>query len=149
MKVILIKDVKEVGKQFDIKEVADGYARNFLLPNNLAKPATKEVLQWVDMQKEVFEQKAEEELKKAQKLASDLDDLEVTIAAKAGEEGQLFEGVGPQKIAERLKEMGHDVKKNQIELKDPIKELGEFSVRITLDHNLEAQIQVIISEEAS
>ncbi|HCM36977.1 MAG: 50S ribosomal protein L9 [Candidatus Wildermuthbacteria bacterium RIFCSPLOWO2_02_FULL_47_9c] len=147
MKVILLQDVEKVGKKFDVKEVADGYARNFLLARNLAKQATPEALEWLEMQKELLSQKSEEELKRAQELASGLDDLEVPLQVKVGEEGQLFESINAQKISERLREMGYDVKKSRIKLKEPLKETGEFPVRIALEHNLEAEIRVIITEE--
>lgn len=147
MKVILLQDVKTVGKKFEVKEVADGYARNFLFVKKLAQPATEEALQWLEIQKEILSQKAETDLKKIQELASRLDDLEVTVPVKIGDEGQLFESVGAQKIAERLKEMGFDLKKNQIKLEEPIKELGESQVKLSLDHNLEAEIRVIVMEK--
>ena len=147
MKVILLQDVEKVGKKFDVKEVADGYARNFLLARNLAKQATPEALEWLEMQKELLSQKSEEELKRTQELASGLDDLEVPLQVKVGEEGQLFESINAQKISERLREMRYDVKKSQIKLKEPLKETGEFPVKIALDHNLEAEIRVIITEE--
>ena len=147
MKVILLQDVEKVGKKFDVKEVASGYARNFLLARNLAKQATPEALERLEMQKELLSQKSEEELKRAQELASGLDDLEVPLQVKVGEEGQLFESINAQKISERLREMGYDVKKSQIKLKEPLKETGEFPVKIVLDHNLEAEIRVIITEE--
>ena len=144
MRVIFLKDVEKVGRKFEVKEVKDGYARNFLIPQGLAKPATKEVLEWLEVQKEIQEKKAEEDLKKAQGLASSLDDVEVTIPVKVGETDQLFESVTTQKISEKLKEMGFDIKKNQIELQEPIKELGEFPVKIKLEHNLEVEIRVEI-----
>ncbi len=147
MKVILLQSVDKIGKKFEVKEVADGYARNFLLARNLGKKATPEALEWLEMQRELISTKAEEELKNTQDLASSLDDLEVPILVKVGEEGQLFESINAQKIAERLKEMGHELKKNQIKLEDPIKETGEFLVKIALEHNLEAEIRVIITEE--
>ena len=148
MKVILLKDVENVGKKFEVKEVADGHANNLLIPQGLAKPATKEALAWLEAQKEIASKLAEEGLKKVQELASSLDDLEVTIVMKVGEEGQLFESVNSQKIQERLKEMGFGVTKNQIKLEQPIKDLGEFPVKITFEHNLEATIRLIIIEEA-
>lgn len=146
MKVILLKDVPKLGKKFEVKEVADGHALNHLMPQGAVKQATPEALAWLNMQKELQEKVAEESLELSQGLASQLDDMEVSIAVKVGDEGQLFEGVGAQKIAERLKEMGHSVKKSQIKLEEPIKELGEFAVKITLDHNLEAEVQVSITE---
>lgn len=148
MRVILLQDVENVGKKFEVKEVANGHARNFLIPQGLVKNATPEALEWLKMQKEIAAQKAEEELKTIQDLASSLDDLEVTVKVKVGEEGQLFESVNVQGIAERLKEMGFNVKKNQIHLEEPLKELGEFPVKITLEHNLEAEVRVIVVEES-
>ena len=147
MRVILLQDVERVGKKFEVKEAADGYARNFLFARNLAKRATPEALKWLEMQKELISTKAEEELKNVQDLASSLDDLEVPVAVKVGEEGQLFESINAQKIAERLKEMGHEVKKGQIKLENPLRETGEFLVKIALEHNLEAEIRVIVTEE--
>jgi large subunit ribosomal protein L9 len=149
MKVILTQDVQDVGKKYDVKEVKDGYARNFLMPNKLAKPATKAALKWLSDQKEVVAKAVEEDLKKAQELASSIDDLEVNISIKVGEEGQLFESINSQKISEKLKEMGFEVKKSQIVLENPIKELGEFPVKINLEHNLEAEIKVIVVAENS
>ena len=147
MRVILLRDIEKLGKKFDIKEVADGYALNFLIPKGLAKKANKESLKWLNAQKEIIEKKAEEELKKIQDLASSIDGQEIIIPVKIGEEGQLFESINNQKIAEKLKEMGFEMKKTQIDLIEPIKELGEFPVKIKFEHNLEAEIKIIITEE--
>lgn len=149
MKVILLQDVDGLGKKYEVKEVKSGHARNFLLPQKQARAATKEALRWLADQKEVIEKKAEEDLKKSQGLASGLDGLEVSIATKVGNEGQLFESVNSQKIVEKLKEMGFEVKKSQIKLQNPIKELGEFTINITLDHNLEAEIKLSVTAEKS
>lgn len=147
MKVILLQDVENLGKKLEIKEVKDGYARNFLIPQNLAKTVTKQSLAWLEAQKEVTEKEVEEDLKKVQELASALDDIEVNFAVKVGEAGQLFESINNVKIAEKLKEMGFEVKKSQINLDQPIKKLGEFAVKINLDHNLEVDIKVLVMEE--
>jgi len=147
MKVVLLEDVEKVGKKYEIKEVADGFARNFLIPKNQAKLATKEMMEWAKIKKEVLENKAENELKKTQELASAIDGLEVIIQVKVGDENQLFELITAQKIADQLKELGFEIKKNQIDLIEPIKEIGEYPIKIKLDHNLESQIQVIINEE--
>lgn len=146
MKVILLQDVKNLGKKHEVKEVADGYARNLLFPKNVVREATSEALEWLAMQKEILVAKAEESLKHIQDTASSLDGLEVVIAVKVGDEGQLFENITGQKVAERLKEMGFEVKKTQVQLEVPIKELGEFPVKVRLDHNLEAELRVIINE---
>lgn len=147
MKVILLQDIEKLGKKHDVKDVKNGYARNFLIPQGLVKPATKESLKWLAEQKELEEKKAEEGLKKVQDIASRLDDLEVTIAVKIGEGGQFFESIGTQKISEKLKELGFEIKKSQIQLEQPLKELGEFPIKINLEHNLEVEITVIITEE--
>lgn len=147
MKVILVQDVENLGKKYDVKEVKNGYARNFLLPQKLAKAATKKALKWLEDQKEAIDKEAEEDLKRAQEMASKLDGSEVAINVKIGEEDQLFESINNQKIAEKLKEMGFEVKKSQIKLEEPIKELGEFPIKIALDHNLEVEVTLIISGE--
>ena len=147
MKVILLQDVEGLGKKYEIKEVKNGHARNFLLPQKQAKAATKEALKWLADQKEVIEKEAEEDLKKAQELASKLDGFELNILVKVGDEGQLFESINSQKIIEKLKENGFEVKKSQVKLEEPIKDVGEFPVNISLDHNLEAEIKVIIAAE--
>ncbi|MDO8436118.1 MAG: 50S ribosomal protein L9 [bacterium] len=147
MRVILLKDIDKIGKKFEVKEVKDGYARNFLIAKGLAKPATKEALIWVEAQKEIIEKKAENELKKFEEAASVIDDQEVIIPVKVGEDDQLFESISAQKIADKLKEAGFNVKKGQIDLAQPIKELGEFPVKIKFEHNLEAQIRIIVVKE--
>jgi len=147
MKVILLEDIEKLGKKYEVKHAADGYARNFLIPKNLVKPATEENLKWLEIQKEIETKKAEEELKKIQEIASAIDGQELVIPVKIGEDGQLFESINAQKILEKLKEIGFEVKKTQIDLVEPIKEMGEFPVKIHLEHNLEAEIKVIITEE--
>jgi len=147
MRVILLQDVENLGKKYDIKEVKEGYARNFLFPKNLAKLATKETMKWLEIQKEIETKKAEEALKKIQDLASAIDGQEIIVPVKTGEDGQLFESVTSQKIVEKLKEAGFNIKKNQIDLLKSIKELGEFPVKIKFEHNLEAEIKVIVVEE--
>lgn len=147
MKVILLQDIEGLGKKYEIKEVKSGYARNFLLPKELVKPATEQDLKWLAGQKEILEKKAEEDLKKAQEMATKLDGVEINIEVKTGEEGQLFESINSQKIAEKLKEMGFEIKKSQINLENPIKDIGEYSVNINLDHNLEVETKVVVTAQ--
>ena len=147
MIIILLKDVENIGKKYEVKEVKDGYARNFLIPQGLAEPATKEALKKLEIQKEREEKEAEDGLKEIQSLTSSIDGQDITIAVKIGKEDQLFESITPQKILEGLKKLGFDIKKRQIELAEPIKTLGEFPVKIKFEHNLEAEITVIIVEE--
>ena len=128
MKIILLKDVENLGKKYEVRNVKAGHARNFLIPEKLAK-------------------KVEEELKGVQELASSIDGQEIMIKVKVGEKDQLFESITPQKISEKLKELGFEIKKNKILLEEPIKELGEFPVKIRLEHNLESEIRVILIQE--
>ncbi len=148
MKVILLQYVEKLGQKYEIKNVADGYAKNFLFPKILAKPATKEVMTWLEIQKEIESKKAEEELKTFQEMASALDGMEVVIPVKIGDKEQLFESVGIQHISDKLKETGYNIEKSQIILKEPLKELGEYKVLINFPHKLEVEITVIVAEEA-
>lgn len=147
MRVILLQDIENLGKKYEVKEVKNGYARNFLIPKGLVKIADKKTLEWVGTQKEIEEKKAEQELKGFQEVASQIDGLEVIIPVKIGEQGQLFEKIDQQNISEKLKELGFNIKKEKIDLAKPIEELGEFPVKVKFEHNLESEIRVIVTEE--
>lgn len=147
MKVILLQDVEKLGKKNELKEVADGYARNFLIPNKMAILATKSEIARVEEQKKIDAQKSEEELNRFQELASQLDGMELEIKDKTDSDGNLFGGINTTKISEKLKEQGFEVKKTQIKITEPIKEVGESEVLIELPHNLEARIKVIVTAE--
>ena len=145
MKVILLRDVPNTGRKHDVKEVSSGFARNFLIPKGLAIAADEESLKNLEMKKKLDAEKAEGELKEAEKAASKLDGAEIEIAVKAGKEGQLFESVNKQKISDHLKEMGFNISKDQIDLKSPLKETGEFPVKLKMEHGLEAEVKIIIT----
>jgi large subunit ribosomal protein L9 len=147
MKVILLQDVEDLGKKYEVKEVKNGYARNFLIPQKLARPAVREALKWLETQKKIEAAKAEEDLKKTQETASNLDGLEIVIPVKVGDDNQLFESINSQKISDKLKELGFNINKSRIILENPIKDLGEFPVKINLEHNLEAEITVVVTQE--
>jgi len=147
MKIILLEDVENTGKKDEIKEVADGYARNFLFPNKLAVLATRSELDKLKERKKIEEGKAEEELTIFQKIASELDGFELEIFAKIGEEGKIFGSINSVKVSEKLKENGFKIEKEWIKLKTPIKEMGEHEISIELPHNLEVKIKVIVVEE--
>ena len=148
MKVILIKDVEDLGKKYEIKDVKPGYARNFLIPNKLAQPATEKTMKWLEVQNENIKKIQEEGFKKSQLIASKVDGLELIFSLKVGEKGQLFESISEQKIREKIeKETEIKISKNQIKLKEPIKEVGEFLVKISFDHNLESSVKVIVTED--
>ena len=147
MKIILLKSLKKLGKKYEVKEVASGFARNYLIPRGLAKIADKENLEWAKTKQEEEAKKAEQELEKSGKLVSQIDGLEVEVKMKLGENDQFFEKVTPQKISKKLKEIGYDIDKSKIEISQPIEELGEFPIKIKFEHNLEAEIKLIVAEE--
>ena len=144
MRVILLQDVNKLGKKHEVKNVSDGHARNFLIPKGLVKPATKEALEWLELQREILKKQEEDDLKQTQVQVSSIDGMELIIPVKIGDEGQLFESINAQKISEKFKELGFDIRKSQVDLKDPIKETGEFPVKVYFSHNLEAEIKVIV-----
>lgn len=147
MKVILLQNIENLGKRGDIKKVANGYARNFLFPKNLAKLATKQAIQELEKQKELEAKKAEEELKAVQEIVSKIDGLEIDVPSKVDEEGKLYGSINEVEITKILKDKGFDIKKNQIKIPQPIKEIGEYSIIILFDHNLEAEVKIIVIEE--
>ena len=146
MKVILLKNVPNLGEEGDVKEVALGYARNFLLPKGAAIEATPEKIKEVQARKEKEAEVAEEDLAKTQKLAHDLEGQIVEVSAKAAEQGSLYATISAVKIASALKEKGFEVRKDQIKA-GHIKEIGEHEITINLDHGLDSRITLIINQE--
>jgi large subunit ribosomal protein L9 len=142
MRVILLQDIKGLGKKFDIKKVTDGYARNFLLPKNLARLATPQAIAQLEKQREIRIQKGKEGLKKAEKIASKLKDLVLEIKAKTTKEGKLFGSISAQDIADVLKKKGFEISLDKIEIKDPIKKIGKHSVLINLTPEIKEKISV-------
>lgn len=148
MKVILLQDIENIGKKYEVKNVADGYAKNFLFPKKMAQAATENATKWAETQREIHAKVVEKELQEMQAKASALDGQEITMNVKVGDQNQLFESITAAKIAERLKEANFDIDKKQISLKEPIKELGEYQVDIEFPHNLEAEIKLIVAAQA-
>jgi len=146
MKVVLLKDIENMGKEGEIKEVADGYARNFLLPKNLAELATPESMKRAEAKKAKGAEEAKMELEEAQKLAELLEGRELFIKVKE-KDGKLFGSVNEKTIAKTFKDEGLKVDPSNIKLAEPIKEVGEYVVAISLDHGLEANIRVILVSE--
>jgi len=146
MKVVLLKDIENLGKEGEIKEVANGYARNFLLPKNLAELATEESMKKAEAKKAKGAEEAKTELEEAQKLAELLEGRELFIKVKE-KDGKLFGSVNEKTIAKTFKDEGLKVDPLNIKLTEPIKEVGEYDVAINLDHGLEANIRVILISE--
>ena len=147
MKVILLTDVKNLGKAWEIKDVSDGYARNFLFPNNLAETATPDLIKKAEQKKALKVKKAEEDLMKVEKLASLLEGLLVKVKAKANDEGKLFGSVSPDEIVDAIKKEKIDVGSINIGIDASIKETGEHKITLNLPHGLESEITVVVEKE--
>ncbi len=145
MQVILIQNVAGIGKIDDIKEVSEGYARNFLFAKNLAIPVTKQVLADLKARQNRKAKDGEVELRQQQSVADKLEGYEVLLKERVGAAGNLYASVGPQKIVEALAGKGFKINKDQILLK-PIKEPGQYPAKIKFPHGLEAKISVIVSK---
>ena len=133
MKVILLQDVKSQGKAGDIKEVADGYARNFLLNKKLALEATPQNLKNLELQKKKQAEKAAAELAEAKALAAKIADMTVEIKVKTGEAGRLFGSVTNKEVAEAISaQVGQNLDKRKLENKEPIKNQGQAEALMKL-----------------
>lgn len=147
MKVILLKDIAKLGRKNDIKDVADGYGRNYLIKNGLALLATNEAVTQISEKNQIKAAKAEADLGKYQKLAAQLDEQEIRISAKAGKTGKLYGAITETKIAAELNKMGFDVQKSDLKIENAIKEIGEHEINLQLPHNLETKIKLIITNQ--
>ncbi|MDR3561839.1 MAG: 50S ribosomal protein L9 [Negativicutes bacterium] len=146
MKVILQQEVKKQGKKGDIIEVSEGYARNYLLPQKLAIPATATNVNTATQQKESEVRKVKRLLEEARVYGAQLGKLTVQVAVKTGEGGKLFGSVTSKDIADALAaQHGVELDKRKIELKDTIKSLGTYPVTIKLHPEVSAQIQVEVT----
>ena len=143
MQVILLKDVKGIGKAGEVAKVSDGHARNMLLPRGLAKEATANNLKDLERQKAIAEAKHQEDLAAAKELAKKIEEVTVTIKTKSGEGGKLFGSITSQDIADALKaQIAADIDKRKFVLNTPIKHLGEFTVDVKLYQDVTAKCSV-------
>lgn len=144
MKIILKKDVKALGKQGEVKEVADGYARNFLIKNGLAEIAnTTNVNAAVIHQKAVEHHKAEE-IAAAKELAQKIEQTTTKVTVKVGSNGKLFGAINTQNIAEALSKQGIEIEKQKIVLGDPIKTIGKHTVTVKLYAGVSAKLHIMV-----
>lgn len=147
MKIILRKDHEKLGPVGSLVDVRDGYARNYLIPQGIAFPATEGGMRALAEEKKQAEQRTEKELKTGQKLAADLEKVSITLQMKVGEDEKLFGSVTSQMIAEALKEKGYDIDKRVIELEEPIKALGIYSVPVKLHQSVVGKVKVWVVRE--
>lgn len=142
MEVILAEDIEKLGKKNEIVNVKDGYFRNFLFPHGKAVPCTPSNLLAREERKARAEKRAKDEKEKAAAFAKQLEKISVTLKAKVGEEDKLFGSITQQEIAKALQEKGIEIDKRKIEMEEPIKKTGAYSVKIRLHPEVETTVQV-------
>jgi large subunit ribosomal protein L9 len=147
MKVILRQDYEALGHIGDVVEVKDGYARNYLLPRNIAYQATEGSLRALEEEKHQYERRQEKEKKSANTLGVTLSSASVTLKMKVGEEDKLFGSVTSQMIAEQLEAQGITIDKRSIELDEPIKALGMYEVSVKLHPKVTSTLKVWVVAE--
>lgn len=147
MKVIFLDDVKSQGKKGEVKNVSEGYARNFLFPRQLAQEATDTNMQQLRKQQEAKERKEAQNLEDAKHLAAQLKAQRVVVRTHAGEGGKLFGAVTTKHIADAIAEHGLHIDKRKVVLPDPIKALGGHQVQIKLHPEVTAKVTVFVEAE--
>jgi large subunit ribosomal protein L9 len=147
MKVIYLKDVKGQGKKGDVKEVSEGYARNFLFPRGLAVEASGGNVKSLEQQKASELKKKQQEVDNAKLLAEKLEQLTIRLSAKSGEGGKLFGSITSKQIADELGKKGYKLDKRKIDLSEPIRSLGVTEVPVKVYPDVVAALKVQVVEE--
>lgn len=148
MKVILVQDVKSLGKKGEVVEVSEGYARNMLLKKGLGKEANSKNMNDLKLQQANAEKKAKEALEAAQALGKEMEGKEIKVSVKAGEGGRVFGSVSSKEIAEEIKkQLGYDIDKKKILLDAPIKALGYTNVPVKLHQKVTTELRVHVAEK--
>jgi len=147
MKVILREDVEKLGKAGEVVKVADGYGRNYLIPRQLALLANVRNMKTLEHDRRAIETRAKKVRKDAETVAATLAHLSLSLPAKAGEEGKLFGAVTSRDIAEALGKAGVSVDRKAIQLAEPIKQLGDYKVKIRVAADVVPEISVSVVSE--
>ena len=147
MKVILRKNFEQLGQIGDVVDVKDGYALNFLIPRQIAYQANKGNIRALEEEKKLLVKKEAKDLEAAQKLAAELENVSITIPVKVGEEDKIFGTVTSQMITDSLKEKGYDMDKRKIDISEPIKALGIYSINVKLHPSVTAVVKTWVVRE--
>ncbi len=147
MKVILREDVEKLGKAGEIVKVADGYGRNFLIPRQLAVPADVRNVRTLEHDRRVIEARAKKTRKAAESLAEKVAAVSLTLPARAGEEGKLFGAITSRDIAEALEKAGVAIDRKHVQLAEPIKQVGDYKVKVKLGADIVPEISVSVVPE--
>lgn len=147
MKVILLQDYRAIGRKYDVKEISDGFARNFLFPNKIAKPATQSAIHEIENLKKESAKKEEELKKHLAELARKINGMALEFTVKADEHGSVFGSVTKEMILKAMRENKFVTKEHpEIKLTKPIKELGEHKVFVDLKKGIEAELKIIVRQ---
>ena len=149
MEVILRQHVENLGERGQIVKVADGYARNYLLPRKLALPATEGNRKHVERERRLIDAREADEKAGAERLAQQMATVEIAIARKVGENEQLYGSVTSADIADYLKEKGYEIDKRKLILPEPIKTLGETQVPLKLHREVTVRLRVVVVREGA
>ncbi|MFC2134045.1 50S ribosomal protein L9 [Bacteroidota bacterium] len=147
MKVILRKNFEQLGQIGDVVEVKEGYALNYLIPRQIAYQANNGNIRALEEEKKQLVKKEAKYLDDAQKLASELENVSITIPVKVGEEDKIFGSVTNQMITDSLKEKGYEIDKRKIEISEPIKSLGIYSINVKLHSSVTAVVKTWVVRE--
>ncbi len=147
MEVILKKNVEGLGAPGDVLKVADGYARNYLLPMQLAVHATERNRRYLEHQKRVIDQQEAKDKERAQEIAAQITGVTCTLKRRAGENDRLFGSVTSMDVAEALRAEGFELERRFLELVDPIRELGVFMVPVKLHTEVIVELRVVVERE--
>lgn len=149
MEVILKEDVQKLGSRGDVVKVADGYGRNYLLPRKLAIEATKANRAVIEQMKAAAVRRSAREKADAEALSSQVNNLSLTFQRRSGEHDQLFGSVTSADIAAEMEKKGFSVDRRKIQVHEPLKSLGEFTVPVKLHKDVTAHVRVVIEKEAT
>jgi len=147
MKIILTQDFSKLGRRGDIVMVKDGYARNYLIPQGIAREATPQAIKEVELRKKIEQEKQRKHIEKLRKLGEELSRLSITVSVRTGEEEKLYGAVTNIDIAKALRNEGYEVDKAAILLEEPIKELGVYHIPIRLHPDIIAKVKVWVVKE--
>ena len=147
MEIVLTKDYESLGKAMDVLSVKDGYARNFLIPSGIAVPATEGNKRRVTEVKRISDLTEQKKVKEARVLAQKIEQVPCTISVKVGEEDRIFGSVTAQEIAEFLVKEGFGVDRHNVQLEEPIRQLGVYTVGIKLSRDVTANLKVWVVKE--
>jgi len=147
MEVILRKDIPKIGKRGDIVNVKDGYARNFLIPKGFAYPKTEGNLLRIEKERKLYERKKEIEIERLNELRERISSISIRIKKKTHDQVKIFGSITKEEIQEELKKEGIEIDKRSIEIKEPIKELGVYTVDVNLGKDIVAKLKLWVEKE--